>query len=357
MSYPDENSWWNEFTNDVNATYNEAQEPLNDGKFKWFTRTAYDIGAGLEEEQSRVKHLNELRAQLGLELLPIPEPAPIPPLSEIGIDGIRFIENGKIWKWRGFSDFLLFYLLANGGNLRPIIQNRRNYGANVLRVFGMWPNPPLFRPQDYPHYFDDLNTLADLLAEERMRMEFTVFAGAQIIIPYTNNQLSFFNQVVEVLQPKKNVFIELVNEYKQNGIKPENFSKPSGIISCAGSPLGDEAPPLPAWDYSNIHTRRDTPKWMMQGPESWWYINGFPEFVGVHQPVVNDEPIGAGEVNQEGRRTTDASGLAKLAMDATAFGNGITFHSEDGIYSRFLGPNQDNCARGFFHGCAVGAQL
>lgn len=65
--YPDENSWWNDFTSKVNALYSEANVPSDDGKFKWFARTAYDIAAGLTKEQSEAKHIKELRQELGLD--------------------------------------------------------------------------------------------------------------------------------------------------------------------------------------------------------------------------------------------------------------------------------------------------
>lgn len=64
--YPDENSWWNEFTSAVNARYQKANVTGNDGKFKWFARTAYDIAAGTPADTSKKKHLNELNAALGL---------------------------------------------------------------------------------------------------------------------------------------------------------------------------------------------------------------------------------------------------------------------------------------------------
>jgi hypothetical protein len=35
-------------------------------------------------------------------------------------------------------------------------------------------------------------------------------------------------------------------------------------------------------------------------------------------------------------------------LTGRAYGAGATFHSEDGIYSRLLGPTQQACARAFF---------
>ncbi len=61
--YPDEPTWWSWFTLEVKQRYPGGQ--LNDEAFRWFTRTAYDIAAGLTKEESAAKHLAELDAAVG----------------------------------------------------------------------------------------------------------------------------------------------------------------------------------------------------------------------------------------------------------------------------------------------------
>lgn len=74
-SYPDENSWWNDYTAAVVARYKVAgrdleAEGIDFSMFKWFARTAYDIARGLTADASMKKHIygkDELRDQLGYE--------------------------------------------------------------------------------------------------------------------------------------------------------------------------------------------------------------------------------------------------------------------------------------------------
>ena len=69
VAYPDENSHWNEYTAAVNTTYDAGGREKDDGRFKWFTRHAYDVGAGLPVEVSRAKHLDELREECRLSFV------------------------------------------------------------------------------------------------------------------------------------------------------------------------------------------------------------------------------------------------------------------------------------------------
>jgi hypothetical protein len=64
--YPDEATWWTTLFEEIDRLYGLANHPRDLGTFKWSVRTAYDIGAGMDKEKAKVKHLAELRAALGL---------------------------------------------------------------------------------------------------------------------------------------------------------------------------------------------------------------------------------------------------------------------------------------------------
>jgi hypothetical protein len=65
--YPDENTWWTAMLEEMEALYLQAHQVWDLGAFKWATRIAFDIGAGMDKQQSKVKHLRELRSALGLD--------------------------------------------------------------------------------------------------------------------------------------------------------------------------------------------------------------------------------------------------------------------------------------------------
>jgi hypothetical protein len=64
--YPDEATWWTTTLGEIGGLYEQKGEGFNLGMFKWSARIAYDIGAGMEKERSKAKHLAELRQALGL---------------------------------------------------------------------------------------------------------------------------------------------------------------------------------------------------------------------------------------------------------------------------------------------------
>lgn len=66
QSYPDEAIWWNGLFEEIDRLYGLANHPHDLGMFRWSTRTAYDIGTGMDKEKAKAKHLAELRAALGL---------------------------------------------------------------------------------------------------------------------------------------------------------------------------------------------------------------------------------------------------------------------------------------------------
>jgi len=67
QSYPDEATWWTALFEEVDRLYGLANRPHDPGTLKWSVRTAYDIGAGMDKEKAKKKHLDELCAALGLE--------------------------------------------------------------------------------------------------------------------------------------------------------------------------------------------------------------------------------------------------------------------------------------------------
>jgi hypothetical protein len=72
------------------------------------------------------------------------------------------------------------------------------------------------------------------------------------------------------------------------------------------------------------------------------------------KPVVNDEPIGAAERDQPGRRLSDPGFFRALASATSAAGlAGGTFHCEDGLLARIPGPVQQACARAWVEGASV----
>jgi len=124
------------------------------------------------------------------------------------------------------------------------------------------------------------------------------------------------------------------------------------------------APPMPGWGMDcEWHSRRDWPKvhescgdltYVSRGLR---YLQDSDRWKSYAPPAAGYvcEPIGFAEVEIPGRRSTDPDLARRLALDACAHGAGACFHAEDGIYSRPLGPVQQQCARVFFDALKVAA--
>jgi hypothetical protein len=258
-------------------------------------------------------------------------------IVRVHVEGPTFVDElGRGWIWKGCTDFLLFKQHLDGQDVTPLLRDRASAGANLVRVLGMAQNITRFRPQEYPDYFDRLGPFMDLVADNGLYVELTVFADAQLIMSSSADQHQHLDRVVSVVRGKSNVFVELVNEYSKNGVDPRLFNKPDGVLCSRGSGQTDEAPPQPPWDYITFHARRDPPKaWNDVNPDNVRWPPG--------PPWVTDEMMKAGVDVSDPSRFFQAGIFAGLA-------NGATFHSQEGVESRPFGPVARACAMEFFRG-------
>ena len=240
-------------------------------------------------------------------------------LPRVVVVGTHFMtEDGKPWTWKGCSDFMLYQRFLAGEDIRPILEQRRALGANLLRVFGMLHFIERFYPQEQGGYYESLPTFARLLAEHRLYVEFVAFADQQVIrVP----EQAHFTDCCTQLRGQSNVFIELCNEYPKNGIDPRHFSKPQGLLASAGSALADQ-PPAVFWDFFGWHGRRDWPK-VTSSAEDMWYVIQRQQIPGVHdEPARRDRPA-----------QYDRYLARQLGASALVLGAGATFHSPEGLRS------------------------
>jgi hypothetical protein len=255
----------------------------------------------------------------------------------VHVEGSNFVDsNARRWIWRGCTDFLLFKKFLDGEDINALLSERAGVGANLVRVFSMCHNIARFHPQEYPQYFDRLGPFVDLLARSGLYVELTVFADAQLIMSSSAEQHQHLGRVIDMLRGRSNVFVELANEFGQNGVDPRLFDKPGGVVSSRGSGLTDEPPPQPPWDYITFHARRDVPKaWNDVNPDNVRWPPG--------PPWITDEMMKAGVDVSDAARFYQAGIFAGLA-------NGATFHSQEGVESRPLGATARDCAVAFFRG-------
>ena len=334
-------AWWLRAAETIDSLYQQEllRKPLPDNQAlaNWLYH-AREHGRDAEWMRARFRESEEYKQVHG-------------PIPRVRVDGSRFVtEHGAPWVWKGATDFLLFKRFLEGQDIVPILNERKAVGANLVRVLGMCHYITHFYPQDHANYYEKLSAFFDLLFEHRLYVEFVCFADQQEV---KIDEQAHFNRVCDVIRSKSNVFLELVNEWRKNGIDPNEFSKPSGIISSRGSGLGDEAPPTPGWDYHTWHGRRDWPKVLFANEDMWFVKEGivYPNHhVDVPRPTVADEPIGFGPHDIPGRRSNNPYVAKVTAETGLLFGSGATFHSDEGIQSQGFQPHTTFLAKTFFAG-------
>jgi len=283
---------------------------------------------------------------------PQPEPTPGTEYGPLHIEKptIRD-EDGLCWQWRGFTDFLLFYRFLTGVNIDPYLDERIALGANLLRVLSMvaWDEcEPRFYPVNFPDYYTRLRQFTDRLAARGVRCELTIFADAQIVMPDQDQRTQHLTDCLTALTNSWNTVVEICNEPFKNlpGGSPEAIelarqAQGHGVLVASGE--YESWPPAPCADWGNTHCDR-TDDW----PRKCKDLKDRTD-ESDNTPWVGDEPMGAAEVSDPGRRDANPDNHAWYASGAQMFGPGATFHCDDGIHSRTpMGPQQMACAKAFF---------
>lgn len=98
-------------------------------------------------------------------------------------------------------------------------------------------------------------------------------------------------------------------------------------------------------DYVTVHTDRGA-EWPRKAKDALELRGGYGSatdlywFLGTHRPVVGDEPMGADETNQPGRRSNVASDFAAHFAIGRLFSAGTTFHFQAGLEGRIPGAGE-----------------
>lgn len=310
--------------------------------------------------------------ELVIRLDRIRPPMPtIPFAGRITRDGKVFRDaSGQPWTWRFATEFLLLNDILDGKDVAPVLDELTLLGANGVRVIGMATNIPriergqrAFEPRNYgDQYFAGLSTLATMLRDRGLYLEFTALADAQEVMPDPATQRVFVLRVAEVLSTFDNTFLEHCNEPFKNGCGAElgMGRAPGRVLQSSGNYDIREAADRwvldAVFDYVTAHPPRDD-EWPRKAHDSQDIRDGFENlgksFAGAQVPVVLDEPIGAADAAIPGRRASDPDLFRQFGAACALFGAGCTFHSNAGVATHLLGDAQHRAAKGFYDGISA----
>lgn len=369
--YPDETpqiGWWDSvFTPEVRQRYERAGSvyPDNDRAFRWASRTAYDIAAGMTKEASLAKHLKELEDELGLTPQPTPgQPTRRPLIGPLRIQdkmfrddsgwrrvlfcswfpALRILRDSPAEFYRqldaiaaaGYQGIRIFLAVGgwtpywDGREVAPISFVKAEFDGNHLRpkftglVIGAWPN------------YDDL--LRELLRACRARaLRLHVTTGdMQIIDPDGTKEAALHQRLARLCAEEGGsdviALMEVTNEFPLNrygGDAPASIEAMGRVIQtwkamipnllCAQGAIPQNEEPdalTKASTYGEVcvsHTTRDPFEMCLKRTFGLVYWEG--NYRGFPKPFKQGEPAGPG-ADSYARLDDPASLVALYAMHA-----------------------------------------
>ncbi len=287
----------------------------------------------------------------------------IPPVQPIRVDGKVFRSaDGALWQWRGVTAFTLMQDVVRGVDVGPYLEARRLAGANLARVLMTMVNITDLRPEQYTD--GQIGALLAAAHARGLRLELVALADAEGW-PLSKQQAQV-QRVVDVVAANGCLdVVEVANEPfpgKGNAAAPADIvrgvRKPACVLMASGvyDPPEDSTSMF-ALDFITFHSSRDA-EWPRKAKDGQDYRDGFDwasgkSFPGIGKPVVDDEPMGADETDQPGKRSNNPNDFYWLGATASMMSAGATFHSTAGITDLVPGPVTTTAEQSFFAGLSA----
>lgn len=278
----------------------------------------------------------------GLLQPPLPDLAyALPAPTGLHVRGDAFWQGETPFLWRGSTEFRLPERVLVGANIRPILEDRVNAGANLVRILAMKANNTGYELNPRaPGYWDAVKQTLELCGDAGLYVEWCVFADTKRMMPDAGEQQEFYARTLETVRAFPHVLIELLNEDKHatQAINAQAFSRPAGILASHGSGLSDVQPVKPLWDYGTYHGRRSGGlAKICSNYSSYVFQDTYPLPV----PYIPEETL-----KPEGYGYD--VGVASLLGCSARCGAGGTFHHSAWLEQRLWNDPERACATAFF---------
>jgi hypothetical protein len=289
-------------------------------------------------------------------------PAPPADFARLRIDGRHLQRGDAPFVWRGFTAFSLAKHVAHGREADAVqtLDWAAASGFNVARVLAMIDWEPQWLTPDAGARA--LPRLLGLAAERGIVIQIVVFAGTRRLMDGADDGAwrAHAAAIGAVCRAAANCVVELANENYHHTQDPRltdvTFLQslraqidPSIPVSCGAGPDDTRDNYQGCGDYITVHLGR--------GGAVWDMVARKREMERVSAAsgkfVVDNEPIGAGEEPEPGRRLADAAPFFALAALGRVLGIGSTFHFEDGLASRPPRGAQQTAAAAFIAGSRI----
>lgn len=269
------------------------------------------------------------------------------------VDGTRFVDaHGQPFAWRGITAFRLVEHVASGHGDRAeqYLAWCQAHGITIVRVFTMAKNAFELAPDTGAAA---LPKLLELAARHRLHVEAVALVDTA---SYTFDVEKHVTAIAAACKAVGNCVIEMANEpyhptqaatvHDRAYLRRLRTLVPADIPVALGA--AQEPQDSGGGDYATVHLSRDT------GDGGWAHVKAIAG-VGdlparLKVPVVSDEPIGASERMEPGRRDNDPGRFEAAARATRAAGLGATFHYTEGINATIPTGVQLRCFEGWVKG-------
>lgn len=257
--------------------------------------------------------------------------------AAVRIEGDKFARGDAQWYWKGSTDFRLVEVVLNNGPINHILDDRKEAGANLVRVLSMKANNTGWELDPRGEsYWDALKETIKRVHSAGLLVELTVFADTKRMMIAPSDQQNHWKAVQGVGAD----FLELVNEDKHatQSLNSSSFHKLSSTPTSHGSGLSDVPPVKPFWDYATYHARRSGG--LGKVIANYNYMCSF-EYWPVPCPIVPEETL---KPASYGFDPNVARALGRQAR----YGSGGTFHHDAWNEPRVWTGAERACAEAFY---------
>lgn len=314
---------------------------------------------------------------------PPTQPGPTPPgdVTALRKDG-RVLRDGNNARflWRGATSFRLLHMIANGEESQAIalMQTLRAMGYNLVRVLATAKH--LFNlPMDTGRA--SLRRLFDLAWQHKLYVEIVALADtddwpkgqleAQLqecyskACEYPNVLVEGANEIGPCHETQSDEAVDVCRLFSPHGpalycpgsVHGGGFCQEQSALTPEQWETGNSTGQWPYWDevytysrdFGTSHLKRDG-----SDAERGRRVRELEaSSYNAKCLFVDDEPIGADEVLQPGKRYNEPGVAYLQGVLQRIFEVGSTFHSSDGLQSRPFQPAQQGCAEAFINGSRI----
>lgn len=257
-------------------------------------------------------------------------------LDPLEVRGQFYYRAGQPHTIIGSSEFRLYERLLRGMDIQPVLDQRRDLGINLVRVWLMNTSVGHLLPWEWPDFYDRLPAFLGLCGSYGFDVEFTIGTQWADLMPQVTDQQRHWDCVCDAVAPYW-CFLEGCNEYDSypgNRYHPDlQLRKPSGarFNLCAGSNGSDSDILKPVLDSSRYHSN-DAPE--------WWRRQAHNPMEGADQ---TGKPCWANENTRPDRDFTPHH-FYDAAAGGALLHAGSVLHSNEGKDSVLYGSQTLACA-------------